>query len=1273
MSRSSVARCLVAAGILFSFSAPSQGFELFPGRVRNPAGLQLVQKVIYNPITDSYLLLYEDGRALIGHLSTAGVHSGEVALSADIGVTHTNGAFNPDDGTALVVFRDGDPAEIYGHYVTSDGTPIGDQFFIGVGYGPNIDYSSESGRYVVSWEQGSSGTIRYRVVEGDSTSPSPNITAGAQATFGFTDGLAYGSVAEKFLLVYSRDLPGGFRANVYGRFITADGMSVGPEFGIATGIENQQKPKVGYAPSTNRWMVTWENWASCGGGCPNVGGALVDETGAVVKVFTVVATPGWDVPGPIVYNETTDTLITGWRSAVSDTNIKGRAGEFSPVDGKLIGTLTLLSDLNVGVEGAAARPDPVNPQVVFLSRNGFGEDGIHAHIVNLVPPLPDTIKPVVVTDLSGGPEVGGIPVPATAIDSTTPGPSPYDMTKTTDGNAATYFASPDRNVITQEFIVWDIGSVKNLSNVALLSRSSGNLFPVDYQIQVSTDNVNFTTVFSVTGAAPALGTWVDHPLPSPAARYVKLLITKTKKSGTGKYKAQVAEVEILEAPVGTSVGLHFTAPGDDGDTGTAAGYDIRWSLGLIHDGNFGAATPLAPPSPSVAGTMESMTFSGFPAETQVFFALKARDEVPNWSDLSNVISVATQGVPPAPVAGLTATNPTGTGFTLVFPPSGDDGNTGNATTYVVAYSTTPVDDANFDAVPQVILPATTPKPAFEMHPIAGLLNQTTYYFAIKARDELGNESLINSGGPVTGTTLDAIPPSGIMDLAVQVGGALGGELSATAIASSGEASSTVSRAKAVDGNPSSYWGTPGRLVQQEEFILLDLGSVQNVGRVTLLSRSPGVLFPLDVEIQLSIDNVLFGTVDSGVDLPATAATLHTFDFPTASARYVRIRVTETRASGTGLFYAQISEIEVWEGLSNSLLTVTWTETGDDAGLGTSSSFDLRFATSSIDNQGEFNAASTVVGEPVPQGSGAHAIFQFEAPLEAVTSLTLFFRIQAFDEAGNPSPLSNQDSVVIPADTTAPSTVNDLSGSAPFSIDLLEAPAIAASSAASGSTAFANATDGNLSSYWGSAGTPTLTVQTITLDTASTHNIGQVRIRSRSAGALFPEDLEIQLSADNVNFTTVHTAIGLPSTPGLWHDLAFPAAMGRYVRIRATKPRATSGGIFYTQVAEIEVYETTFFSGPVTLRWTAPGDDGPNGTATSYDVRFSTIPIPSSAVFNALPPANQATGEPSPHAPGVLEVFEVAVPAPGAYFFAIVTRDGAGNASGLSNVPVIAVP
>ncbi len=101
----------------------------------------------------------------MGHLSPGGVFSGEAAISGNIGVTHVAAAYNPEDGTFLAVYRDGEPPEIYGRYLTGNGMPIGNSFFIGPGGAPHVAFSPESGRYVVTWEQLTSGFVRYRVIQ----------------------------------------------------------------------------------------------------------------------------------------------------------------------------------------------------------------------------------------------------------------------------------------------------------------------------------------------------------------------------------------------------------------------------------------------------------------------------------------------------------------------------------------------------------------------------------------------------------------------------------------------------------------------------------------------------------------------------------------------------------------------------------------------------------------------------------------------------------------------------------------------------------------------------------------------------------------------------------------------------------------------------------------------------------------------------------------------------------------------------------------------------
>jgi len=83
-----------------------------------------------------------------------------------------------------------------------------------------------------------------------------------------------------------------------------------------------------------------------------------------------------------------------------------------------------------------------------------------------------------------------------------------------------------------------------------------------------------------------------------------------------------------------------------------------------------------------------------------------------------------------------------------------------------------------------------------------------------------------------------------------------------------------------------------------------------------------------------------------------------------------------------------------------------------------------------------------------------------------------------------------------------------------------------------------------------------------------------------------------------------------------------------------------------------------------LRWNAVGDDSLTGTASSYDVRWSTSPI-TAANWGS---ATQATGEPAPAAPGTVTNFTVnGLARQTTYYFAMRTSDDAGLVSAISNV------
>lgn len=101
----------------------------------------------------------------------------------------------------------------------------------------------------------------------------------------------------------------------------------------------------------------------------------------------------------------------------------------------------------------------------------------------------------------------------------------------------------------------------------------------------------------------------------------------------------------VSATSANSATLTWTAPGNDDTSGRAAAYDLRYALTPIDATNFDSATKVDHlPSPQTAGFTENFTVTGLNPSTLYYFALKAVDEAPNWSDPSFASATTTAGL-----------------------------------------------------------------------------------------------------------------------------------------------------------------------------------------------------------------------------------------------------------------------------------------------------------------------------------------------------------------------------------------------------------------------------------------------------------------------------------------------------------------------------------------------------------------------------------------------------------------------------------------------------
>ena len=244
---------------------------------------------------------------------------------------------------------------------------------------------------------------------------------------------------------------------------------------------------------------------------------------------------------------------------------------------------------------------------------------------------------------------------------------------------------------------------------------------------------------------------------------ISAVITYTPVASDTTAPSAVSDLALSGATTST-IDLDWTAPGDDASSGTATTYDIRYSTSAINDGNWASATAVTgEPTPSVAGSSESMTVTGLTADTTYYFAMKTSDEVPNESAISNVPSLSTSATAdstaPSAVSDLSSSSVGNSSVNLSWSAPGDDASSGTATTYDIRYSTSAINDGNWASATAVTgEPTPSVAGSSESMTVTGLTADTTYYFAMKTSDEVPNESAI-SNVPSLATSKEAEEPT----------------------------------------------------------------------------------------------------------------------------------------------------------------------------------------------------------------------------------------------------------------------------------------------------------------------------------------------------------------------------------------------------------------------------------------------------------------------------------------------------------------------------------
>lgn len=755
--------------------------------------------------------------------------------------------------------------------------------------------------------------------------------------------------------------------------------------------------------------------------------------------------------------------------------------------------------------------------------------------------------------------------------------------------------------------------------------------------------------------------------------------------------ATVNNLEV-ESTTANSMTLVWTAPGDDGTTGQAAAYEMRFSTGSGGLWEVMEETD-GEPAPSASGERETFTVTGLQPNTTYYFRIRTVDESSNWSVPSNEAEGRHDTLPPAAVDDLESSAVSGSTVALTWTAPGDDGHEGMASLYDLRYSTDA--GASWEEMTQAV---GEPEPSLfnpQTFTLTGLSPDRTYYLLLRSADEVPNWSA--SSNLLTVHTGDMIPPDAINDLAIS--STTGSDVTLT-------------------------WTSTG------DDGLLGTASWYDIR----YSTNSGVAW----------ESMTQATSEPAPRAPGQTETFTVPGLRPNTMYYFRMKIGDEGinwspgsnvASGATLDTVAPSDVTTLSAVSSTGISVTlnWTSVGDDLDEGRAQTYDVRYATSSGT---AWEGMTEATGEPAPKIANQSETFTVTG---LVSGTTYYFLMKVADEVPNWSAVSNSASRAT-LDILAPAAVTDLAA-APASTGsgiTLTWTAPGDDGATGTAAQYDVRYSTNSGALWAdmtpAIGEPTPRAaglgETFTIGSLVPSHTYYVRLKTRDeaenwsvesneAGAA-PDNVRpaavtdlVTASATTTSLTLRWTASGDDSLSGTAtsYDIRRSAsAINSEAQFAAATPVAYAGtphapgqpdsvvvtalpldsSFFFrlkvrddagnlsalSNLATGTTLDTADVRPPaavtdlaagastddrVLLTWTATGDDSLSGRAASYVIRYATA---AEANWEAM---LDISGEPTPATSGTFERFAVEGLNPSiTYYFRIRVRDERPNTSGESN-------
>jgi hypothetical protein len=413
-----------------------------------------------------------------------------------------------------------------------------------------------------------------------------------------------------------------------------------------------------------------------------------------------------------------------------------------------------------------------------------------------------------------------------------------------------------------------------------------------------------------------------------------------------------------------------------------------------------------------------------------------------------------------------------------------------------------------------------------------------------------------AAGPRTGTLTvasNAANPSLTVSLSGTGAAASGTNLAAGRATSASSTNSSFVSGNVTDADASSYWESANNAFPQ--WVQVDLGSVQAVGRATLKLPPSWGARTQTLSVQGSTDGVSFATLagPGGYAFDPASANTVNITLPGTSVRFVRVNVT----ANTGWPAAQLSDLEVFAAAGGPSASLSASPTALTFG---STTVGATSAAQAITVQNTGTAAASVssvaaTGDFLQSNTCGSSI-----AAGASCTVSVSFRPTASG--------SRTGSLTVTSNATNSPTTVSLSGTGaqPASTDLAAGKATTESSH-NQTYASANVTDGNQSSYWESNNNAF--PQWVQVDLGASQSVARVVLKLPPSWGQRTQTLSLSGSTDGTTFTTLKASAAYSFDPatGDTVTISFLTTAVRYVRATVTANTGWPAG----QMSSFEVY------------------------------------------------------------------------------------------------------